>query len=140
MTMGGVGEKMAALSKNGSPEFSSAVSEPRGKFSKVPAAAATCRLRRHCGRGRRSLDAVARRKTTQAASWVAASSWSRLRSLSVKRVHLQLCSAVKKKLAQVSDAPGCHANPSAPVESGYEDRKCFVKDLLPTSRLTTFVH
>lgn len=49
---GGVGKKMAALPKDGSPEFSSAVSEPRGKCSRVPAVAATCRLQRHCGRGR----------------------------------------------------------------------------------------
>ena len=110
---------MAALPKDGSPKFSSAVSEPRGKFSKVPAAAATCRLRIHCGRGRRSLDAVARRKTTRAASRVAAGSWSRLRSRSVKRVHHQSCSAVKENLAQVGDAPERCAIPTAPVESGY---------------------
>ena len=125
-----MGEKMATLPKDSSPNFSSAISKPCGKFSKVPAAAATCRLQRHCGRGRCLLDAVARRKTTQATSRVVAGSWCRLRSRSVKCVHLQSCSAVKENLAQVGDAPGCRANPSVPVESGYGRQKVFCQRVI----------
>ena len=127
---GGHGRENGRLPKDSSPEFSSAVSKPRGNFSKVPAAAATCRLRRHCGRGRCSLDAVARRKTTRAASRVAAGSWSRLRSRSVKCMHLQSCSAVKENLAQVGDAHGCRANSSVPVESGYGRQKVFCQRVI----------
>ena len=82
MEVGGVDGEMAALPKDGSPEFSTTVSETHGVFSNVPAATATCRLLTHCGRGRRSLDAVARRKATRVASRAAAGS-SRLRSGSV---------------------------------------------------------
>ena len=96
-----------------------AVSEPHCVFSKVPAVAATCRLWRHCGRERRSLDAVAHRKATRAASWVAAGSRGRLLSRSVKRVHLEMCPAVKESLAQVGDTPGCCTTSPVPVESGY---------------------
>ena len=67
---------------------------------------------------------------TKVTDTVAAGSWSRLWSRSVKRVHLQSCSAVKENLAQVGDAPGCRANPSAPVESGYGRRKVFCQRVI----------
>ena len=45
-------------------------------------------------------------------------------------MQLQSCSAVKENLAQVGDAPGCRANPSAPVESGYGRQKVFCQRVI----------
>ena len=99
-------------------------------FFKAPAVVATCRLGRHGARGRRSLDAVACRKATWAASWAAAGG-SRLQSRSVKSVHLQMCPAVNENLTQVGDAPGCRATPPAPVKSGYgRQQKVFCQKVI----------
>ena len=106
---------MAALPEEGSIEFPPAIGELRGASLMAPAAEAMCRQWRHCGRVKRSMEAVVQRKAGRAA----AGSGSRLRSWSAKRVHLQRCATVKEILAQVGDAPERRAVPSAPVESGY---------------------
>ena len=117
--MEGRGEKMAALPEEGSLEFPPAIGEPRSASLMAPDAEAMCMQQRHCGRGKRSMDAVVRRRASRVASRVAAGSESRKRSWSAKRVHLQRCTTVKEILVQVGDAPEHRAVPSAPVESGY---------------------
>ena len=116
---GGRGEKMAALPRECSPGSPLAIGEPRGASLMTPAAEATYRQRRHCARGKSSMDAVAQRKASHASWRVAAGSWNRLRSWSEKHTHLQMCTTAEEILAQVGDAPERRAIPTALVESGY---------------------